>query len=579
MDPFKYFYDISAGAAAAFRSDVTIDTTKMVVEPPRNTQHGDIANNLPLIIASQTKGNPIQIGKELVEVFRTDPYVVEATVAPPGFINLRLRPQAYHTVIKDILLLGEAYGFSKSDAGHKVNVEFVSANPTGPLHVGHCRGAIFGDALANLLEASGAEVTREYYINDAGAQIETLARSAFLRYREALGEDIGELPQGLYPGDYLKPVGEALANEHGRKLLELPEEEWLPKVANKAVAVMIDLIRADLRLLSIRHDVFSSERAMLDSAAIPETIEALRKKGLVYQGRLPPPKGQLPEEWEDREQTLFRATQFGDDIDRPLQKSDGSYTYFAGDVAYAREKIGRGFDELVYVLGADHSGYVKRLKAIAQALAGDRVKVSVPITQLVKLYRGGEPVRMSKRAGEFVTLRDVVDEVGPDVVRFMMLYRKNDAPLDFDFVKVTEQSRDNPVFYVQYAHARICSVFRNAADEMGEAVATDEAFAEARFDLLKDDSELQVMKRLAQYPRLIEAAAATREPHRVAFYLYDLASDFHSLWTKGKESPHLRFILLNNMEVSIARLALLRAIRYVLSNGLHLLGVRPVEAM
>jgi arginyl-tRNA synthetase len=556
-----------------------LDLSRVVVEPPRDSSHGDVATNAAMVLAKPAKQNTRDLAQALAGHLARHEDIESAEAAGPGFINMRLKRSFWPKLLRSALLLGEAYGFSNSGAGHKVNVEFVSANPTGPLHVGHCRGAIFGDALANLLEASGADVTREYYLNDAGAQIETLARSAFLRYREALGEDIGEIPQGLYPGDYLKPVGEGLANEHGRKLLELPEEEWLPKVANKAVAVMLDLIRADLQLLNIRHDVFSSERAMLESAAIPETIEALRKKGLVYQGRLPPPKGQLPEEWEDREQTLFRATQFGDDIDRPLLKSDGSYSYFAGDVAYARDKIGRGFDELVYVLGADHSGYVKRLKAIARALAGERVEVSVPIIQLVKLYRGGEPVRMSKRAGEFVTLRDVVDEVGPDVVRFMMLYRKNDAPLDFDFVKVTEQSRDNPVFYVQYAHARICSVFRNAVDELGEAVATDGAFAEAKFDLLKDDSELQVIRRLAQYPRLIEAAATTREPHRVAFYLYDLASDFHSLWNKGKESPHLRFILLNNMEVSIARLALLRAIRYVLSNGLHLLGVRPVEAM
>jgi arginyl-tRNA synthetase len=519
------------------------------------------------------------VGQELVEKFRNDEYVAEASVAPPGFINIRLKPEAYHTVIKDILALGEGYGRSASFAGKKVNVEFVSANPTGPMHVGHCRGAVFGDALANLLENAGAKVTREFYINDAGAQIETLARSAYLRYREALGEAIGEIPQGLYPGDYLKPVGEALAAEHGRMLLEMREEEWLPLVANKAVAMMMDMIRADLAHLNIAHEVFFSERTLHNSGAIPETIGAMQSMGLVYRGRLPPPKGQLPEDWEDREQTLFRATEFGDDIDRPLQKSDGSYTYFAADVAYARDKIERGYDELVYVLGADHGGYVRRLKAIAKALAGDRVEVSVPIVQLVKLFRGGEPVRMSKRAGEFVTLREVVHEVGADVVRFMMLYRKNDAPLDFDLVKVTEQSRDNPVFYVQYAHARICSVFRNAAEELGQEAIAERALAEAEFSSLSDDSELAVIRRLAQFPRLIEAAAASREPHRIAFYLYDLASDFHSLWNKGKESPHLRFILVDNMQVSIARLALLRAIRYVLSNGLHLLGVRPVEAM
>jgi arginyl-tRNA synthetase len=579
MDPFKHYQRVCAAAAAAISSGVDLDLTKLVVEPPRNAAHGDVANNLPLILASQIKGNPLEIGKKLIEIFRNDEYTAEATLAPPGFINIRLKPRAYYAVLSEILDTGSDYGVSASGAGRKINVEFVSANPTGPLHVGHCRGAIFGDALANLLKASGATVTREYYINDAGAQIETLARSVYLRYREALGEDIGEIPPGLYPGDYLKPVGEALRDEHGRKLLELTDKEWLPIVSNKSIAMMMDMIRTDLAALDIRHEVFSSERALLESGAIPETIAAMRRQGLVYQGRLPPPKGQLPEDWEDREQTLFRATAFGDDIDRPLQKSDGSYTYFAGDVAYARDKISRGFDELIYVLGADHSGYVKRLKAIARALSENRVEVSVPITQLVKLFRGGEPVRMSKRAGEFVTLREVVDEVGPGVVRFMMLYRKNDAPLDFDFVRVTEQSRDNPVFYVQYAHARICSVFRNAVEELGEAVASDASLSEADFTLLSDDSELDVIRRLSQYPRLLEAAAATREPHRIAFYLYDLAAEFHSLWNKGKESPHLRFILLNNTKLSIARLALLRAIRYVLSNGLHLLGVRPVDAM
>jgi arginyl-tRNA synthetase len=579
MDPFRHYYEISVAAAAGFASSVTIDLTKMVVEPPRNAAHGDVANNLPLIIASQTKGNPLEIGKRLIETFRKDEYVAEATLAPPGFINIRLKPEAYHAVLKTVLLLGPDYGLSTSGAGKKINVEFVSANPTGPLHVGHCRGAVFGDALANLLAATGAIVTREYYINDAGAQIEALARSAFLRYREALGEDIGEIPPGLYPGDYLKPVGEALRDEHGRMLLDMSEREWLSIVSNKAIVMMMDMIRADLAALDIRHEVFSSERALLESGAIPETIAAMRAQGLVYQGRLPPPKGQAPEDWEDREQTLFRATAFGDDIDRPLQKSDGSYTYFAGDVAYARDKISRGFDELIYVLGADHSGYVKRLKAITKALSGDRVEVSVPIMQLVKLFRGGEPVRMSKRAGEFVTLRDVVDEVGAGVVRFMMLYRKNDAPLDFDFVHATEQSRDNPVFYVQYAHARICSVFRNVVEELGEAVASDASLSEADVTLLTDDSERDVIRRLSQYPRLLEAAAQTREPHRIAFYLYDLAAEFHALWNKGKESPHLRFILVNNMKLSIARLALLRAIRYVLSNGLHLLGVRPVDAM
>jgi arginyl-tRNA synthetase len=440
------------------------------------------------------------------------------------------------------------------------------------LHVGHCRGAVFGDALANLLTATGYDVTKEYYINDAGAQIDVVGRSAYLRYREALGEDIGEIPSGLYPGDYLKPVGEALAREHGRSLLEKPESEWLPIVRDRAVAMMLDLIRDDLASLNIRQEVFSSEKALHISGEVDRIVNRLRAEGHVYQGRLPPPKGEVPPDWEDREQTLFRSTAFGDDVDRPLVKSDGRYTYFASDVAYSASKIGRGFNELVYVLGADHGGYVKRLQAVGAAVAGSRkVDVIVRLCQLVKLFRSGEPVRMSKRAGDFVTLRDVVDEVGPDVVRFMMLYRKNEAPLDFDFSKVTEQSKDNPVFYVQYAHARVCSVLRNAAS-IDDGRKPD-------FSLLADEAELGVIKRLAAYPRLLESAAQAHEPHRVSFYLADLAGDFHALWNKGKESPHLRFIVESDIETTISRLALLRAIRYVISSGLRILGVNPVEEM
>ncbi|HEY7747206.1 MAG TPA: arginine--tRNA ligase [Aestuariivirgaceae bacterium] len=583
MNLFSHVHAAVIDAVAQLASEGLLpqglDLSRIAVEPPRDPNHGDVATNAAMVLAKPAARPPRDVALAMVRILAKHDDIASAEVAGPGFINLRLKNSFWPELLRSILMLGDAYGYSKSGEGKKINVEFVSANPTGPIHVGHCRGAVFGDALANLLAATGSRVTREFYINDAGAQIETLARSAYLRYREALGETIGEIPQGLYPGDYLKPVGTALAAEYGKKLLTMSETEWLPLVANQAVAMMMDLIRSDLSLLNIKHDVFFSERSLHHSGAIPATVEALRKKGLVYEGRLPPPKGQLPEEWEDREQTLFKATQFGDDIDRPLRKSDGSYTYFASDVAYARDKIERGFDELVYVLGADHGGYVKRLKAIAQALAGDRVEVSVPLCQLVRLFRSGEPVRMSKRAGEFITLRELVDEVGADVVRFMMLYRKNDAPLDFDFAKVTEQSRDNPVFYVQYAHARISSVFRNAAEDLGAAAISPESLASADFSLLTDDSELDVIRRLAQLPRLIDAAASTREPHRIAFYLYDLAAEFHSLWNKGKESPHLRFILLNNIEVSIARLAMLRAIRYVLANGLHILGVRPVEEM
>lgn len=556
-----------------------LDFSRVVVEPPREDSHGDVATNAAMVLAKPAGLPPQAIASELASLLGNQEDIAEASVAGPGFINLRLKPSLWPKFLRSCLRAGEAYGRSEEGKGQKVNVEFVSANPTGPLHVGHCRGAIFGDALANLLGSAGYSVTREYYINDAGLQVDLLARSVYLRYREALGEVIGDIPAGLYPGDYLRPVGEALAKEFGPRLLHESERAWLPIVRARSIAMMLDDIKTDLATLNIRHDTFVSERSLQESGAIGETINVLREKGLIYEGRLPPPKGQLPEDWEDREQTLFRATQFGDDIDRPLLKSDGSYTYFASDVAYARHKIGRGFDELVYVLGADHGGYVKRLQAVARALVGDRVRVFVPLCQLVKLFRGGEPVRMSKRAGEFVTLRDVVKEVGPDVVRFMMLYRKNDAPLDFDFVKVTEQSRDNPVFYVQYAHARIASVFRNAAKELERINLSDQTLLDSDLSLLSDEAELALVKRLAQFPRFVNAAVATHEPHRIAFYLYDLASDFHSLWNKGKESPQLRFILVNGMKVTLARLALLRAIRYVLSNGLHILGVRPVEEM
>jgi arginyl-tRNA synthetase len=499
--------------------------------------------------------------------------VESAEVAGPGFINLRLQENFWPKVLDAVLARGDSYGNSDLGKNKKTNVEYVSANPTGPLHVGHCRGAVFGDALAALLEATGHDVTREYYINDAGAQVDTIARSAYLRYLEALGQDVGEIPAGLYPGDYLKPVGQALADECGDKLQKIPEETWLPLVRAKAMAMMMELIRNDLASLKIHQEVFFSEKSLHDSGEVRDTVADLRAAGHVYEGRLPPPKGEVPEDWEDREQTLFRATEFGDDMDRPLLKSDGSYTYFASDVAYSRNKIKRGFKELIYVLGADHGGYVKRLEALAAAIAGrGQIDVVVRLCQLVKLFRNGEPVRMSKRSGEFVTLREVVDEVGPDVLRFMMLYRKNEAPLDFDFAKVTEHSKDNPVFYVQYAHARVCSVLRNAALQGRATVVPD-------FSLLTDEAERIVVRRIAGYPKMLEGAALAHEPHRISFYLYELASDFHSLWNRGKESPQLRFIVDNDILITDTRLAFLKVIRYVLANGLRILGVTPVEEM
>ncbi|HUF45739.1 MAG TPA: arginine--tRNA ligase [Aestuariivirgaceae bacterium] len=555
-----------------------LDLSKLVVEPPRESAHGDITTNAAMVLAKAAGARPRDLAEILAQHLAAQPDIATAEVAGPGFVNITLKPSFWPTLLKSVLDLGQAYGRSRRGGGTKVNVEYVSANPTGPLHVGHCRGAVYGDALANLLGQTGYDVTREYYINDAGAQVDALARSAYLRYCEALGEDIGEIPSGLYPGSYLKPVGEALARIHGSKLLDQPESEWLETVRDTAIAMMTDEIRNDLAALDIHHDVFFSERS-LHQGGIAATVDALRRRGLVYEGRLPPPKGQLPEDWEDREQTLFRATAFGDDMDRPLAKSDGTYTYFAADVAYAYDKIARGFEELVYVLGADHGGYVRRLEAVTAALSDGRVKLVARLCQLVKLYRAGEPVRMSKRAGEFVTLRDVVDEVGADVVRFIMLYRKNDAQLDFDFAKVTEQSRDNPVFYVQYAHARIASVFRNAETDLAGTDLGPSALAGADFMLLDDPGELRIIRRVAGYPRLVEAAAEAHEPHRIAFYLYELASDFHALWNKGKDSPHLRFISKHQLHVTMARLALLCAIRDVLANGLGILGVRPVQEM
>ncbi|GJD32752.1 Arginine--tRNA ligase [Methylobacterium adhaesivum] len=558
-----------------------LDLSRVVVEPPRDASHGDLATNAALVLAKEAKTNPKALGEALAAELRRDPDVVDASVAGPGFINLRLAPGTFHAVVRAALTEGDAYGRGavpegKAPAG-KVNIEYVSANPTGPMHVGHGRGAVFGDALANLLVASGRDVTREYYINDAGAQVDVLARSAFLRYREALGEAVGPVPDGLYPGDYLVPVGQALADTHGRTLLDQPESQWLPTVRAFAIDAMMDLIRGDLARLGIHHDVFFSEATLQE--AVPVLLADLREKGLVYEGRLPPPKGQLPEDWEDREQTLFRTVEFGDDVDRPLLKSDGSFTYFASDIAYHRDKIQRGATDLIDVLGADHGGYVKRMQAAVKAVSDGRATLDVKLCQLVRLLRAGEPVKMSKRAGEFITLAEVVDEVGRDAIRFMMLYRKNDATLDFDLAKVVEQSKDNPVFYVQYAHARCVSVFRQAREAMpAEDFSRDGLLGEADLSLLADSGEAEIMRLIAQYPRVIEAAAAAHEPHRVAFYLYELASSLHGFWNKGKDLPQLRFVNPTDRNSTRARLALVEALRGVIASGLAVLGVTaPAE--
>jgi len=580
------FADFSARAKKAIetlglqpRDGGILDVTRVTVEPPRDASHGDLATNAAMVLAKAVGENPRALAEKLAAELGRDPDVAEATVAGPGFVNLRLSQAFWHRQLDEILDEGTDYGRSNLGGGKKVNVEYVSANPTGPMHVGHCRGAVVGDALANLLAFTGHDVTREYYINDAGAQIDVLGRSAMLRYREALGEQIGEIPAGLYPGDYLKPVGEALAKEYGTKLLEMPEAEALAIVKDKAVEMMMAMIRDDLAALNVHHDVFFSERSLhaANGGAIRSAINDLTLKGHVYKGKLPPPKGQLPEDWEDREQTLFRSTEVGDDIDRPLIKSDGSFTYFAADVAYMKDKYERGFEHLIYILGADHGGYVKRLEALARALSGGKLKLTVLLCQLVKLFRGGEPVRMSKRAGEFVTLRDVIDEVGRDPVRFMMLYRKSDAPLDFDFQKVTEQSKDNPVFYVQYASARCHSVFRQAREQFPGVEFSREDLKKYAH-LLVDEGELALIRKLVEYPRMLEGAALAMEPHRIAFYLYDLASMFHAQWNRGTDTESLRFVKVNDRELTAARLGLVQAVLDVLSSGLALIGAEaPAE--
>lgn len=581
MDLFTEFAARIAAAVRAVADDDTLDVTRITVEPPRDPSHGDLATNAAMVLARDIGMKPRDMAERLAEELKSahSGDIAAIDVAGPGFVNLSLSEEVWRAELRRILLAGTDYGKSDIGAGERVNIEYVSANPTGPLHVGHCRGAVFGDALAGLLEFTGFRVTREYYVNDAGAQVDILARSAFLRYREALGEDIGAIPEGLYPGEYLKPVGQALADEFGRALLEKSEDDWLPIVRAASVETMMASIRDDLASLAIEHEVFSSERALAESGKIAQTIEALRSDGLIYEGRLPPPKGQPPEDWEDREQTLFRATRYGDDIDRPLMKSDGSYTYFASDIAYHRDKFERGFRTMIDVLGADHGGYVKRMQAAVKAVSKSEAELDVKLCQLVKLFRGGEPVKMSKRAGDFVTLREVVDEVGRDVVRFMMLYRKNEAPLDFDFEKVTEQSKDNPVFYVQYAHARAHSVFRNAADVFPDLGYPLTDVEELDLSAICNPAELSLVKTLSLFPRTIEGASLSHEPHRVAFYLHEVASSFHGLWNLGKDVPQLRFINAKDRASTQARLVLVQATASVLAAGLRVLGVRPVEEM
>ncbi|MER8952924.1 arginine--tRNA ligase [Mesorhizobium sp. M0833] len=561
------------------KDGVSPDLSRIAVEPPRDASHGDLATNAAMVLAKPTGQNPRALAERLAEALRADEDIAAAEIAGPGFVNLRLKDGFWQAHLTALLGEGRNYGRSTVGGGKKTNVEYVSANPTGPMHVGHCRGAVVGDALANLMAFAGYDVTKEYVINDAGSQIDVLGRSVMLRYREALGDEIGDIPAGLYPGDYLIPVGQALASEFGRSLLQMPDEEALAIVKDRTIDAMMTMIREDLALLNVHHDVFFSERTLHANNAkkIRSAINDLTLKGHIYKGKLPPPKGEKPDDWEDREQTLFRSTAVGDDMDRALVKSDGTFTYFAADVAYLKDKVDRGFVDLIYVLGADHGGYVKRLEALARAIAGDEVKLTVLLCQLVRLFRAGEPVRMSKRSGEFVTLREVVEEVGRDPIRFMMLYRKNDAPLDFDFAKVTEQSKDNPVFYVQYASARCHSVFRQASEQLGEAMFDRNQLA-AEVALLTDEGEIGLIRKLAEYPRLIEAAALALEPHRLAFYLYELASSFHGHWNRGTDNPDLRFVKVNDRQLTYARLGLVQAVSDVLTSGLTLIGANaPTE--
>jgi arginyl-tRNA synthetase len=553
-----------------------IEFDNVAVEPPRDPIHGDMATNAAMVLAKPAGKKARAIADKLAALLLQDPRIMAADVAGPGFINLRLAPDVWQDLVKTVLEQGADFGRSSLGSGKRVNIEYVSANPTGPLHVGHTRGAVFGDALAGLLDYAGYEVTREYYVNDGGAQVDVLARSVYLRYLEAHGQEVA-FEEGTYPGDYLIPVGQALKDKVGDAYIGKSEQFWLAELREYAIDAMMTMIRADLAQLGVKMDRFYSEKSLYGTGLIEASIQDLRDKGLIYEGYLDPPKGKKPEDWEPREQTLFKSTDHGDDVDRPVKKSDGSWTYFAPDIAYHYDKVRRGYDLLIDVFGADHGGYVKRMKAAVSALSGGVVPLDVKLTQLVKLFKNGKPFKMSKRAGTFVTLRDVVDRVGPDVTRFVMLTRKNDAPLDFDFDKVLEQSRDNQVFYVQYAHARVCSVLRKAT-EAGIEVS-DAALSTVSLSKLDHASELVVARKLAEWPRLIELAARTNEPHRVAFYLYELSSELHGLWNKGHDEPALRFIQEDNLATSQAKIALARAVAVVISAGLGIVGVKPVDVM
>ncbi len=568
--------DVLDGMAAAGRLPQGLSTEAVTVEPPRDAAHGDMATNAAMVLAKPAGQKPRDIAAALAEGLLADPRIDSAEVAGPGFLNLRLAPTVWQGEVARILAEGADYGRSAQGQGKTINVEFVSANPTGPLHVGHVRGAVFGDALARLLDFAGYAVTKEYYINDGGAQVDVLARSVYLRYLEAHGRPVA-FEDGTYPGDYLIPVGQALKDKVGDAWLDAPEEVWLAEARSFATDAMMDMIRADLADLGVEMDAYYSEKSLYGTGRIEAALADLEAKGLIYEGKLDPPKGKLPEDWEAREQTLFRSTAHGDDVDRPVKKSDGSWTYFAPDIAYHYDKVSRGFDALIDVFGADHGGYVKRMKAAVSALSDGKVPLDVKLIQLVKLMKDGKEFKMSKRAGTFVTLRDVLDMVGADVTRFVMLTRKNDAPLEFDFDKVQVQSKDNPVFYVQYAHARICSARRKA--EAADLDVSPERLRAADLGALSDPAELALIRRMADWPRVVEAAARSNEPHRIAFYLYDLASDFHALWNRGNDDPGLRLVQEDDASATASKQALAEACRQVLANGLGLCGVTPLTEL
>lgn len=579
MNPYRHFIGEIVAALQAMQAagelPEKLDFSAITAEPPRDAAHGDIATNAAMVLAKAAAKKPREIADALLPRLKANADVTDGSVAGPGFINLKIADGFWRERLRDCLKAGIAYGDSTMGQGAKVNVEYVSANPTGPLHVAHARGAVVGDALANLLAKAGYGVTKEYYINDAGAQVDKLGQSTYLRYLEALGDKIESIPEGLYPGEYLKDVGAAIAKRDGARWVGKPEADWLPEMRAFAISMLMAEIKADLETLGVDIDVYSSERALVESGAVDRAFQDLSRQDLIYQGRLEPPKGQKPDDWEDREQTLFRATRFGDEIDRPLKKSDGSWTYFANDIAYHHDKYRRGFADMIDVWGADHGGYVKRMKAAVSAITDRKGELDVKLCQLVRVMRNGELVRMSKRAGTFVTLRDLLDEVGPDVVRFTMLTRKNDAPFDFDLVKATDQSRDNPVWYVQYCHARTRSVLRQAS-AAGIAV---EGLDSISLDRLGDAGELALIRLIAQWPRQVEAAASAHEPHRIAFYLYDLAAAFHAHWNRGREEPGLRFVVEGDPELTRARLALVQGIGFVIASGLKVFGVTPVEEM